>query len=170
MPFDLFSLLIGLMIPLPIIITFFVIIILVWRDSKKSRALYFTTEKTAELRKVVVKDGAVNMGKKMFYVDKKDEGTLKSGVIWQNFVPFYILKWDTPIPAKIEKIKESSKGIVGKIIPNYLTPEALSSYIKNETLTKLLTPPHSKIDMIMFMIIGAVMGVLGGIIVGTNFI
>lgn len=81
---------------------------------KKAKALVFHTENEAELVNKEVIDGFIMTGDKAWFVDRSKPITLRGRFGNQSL---YILKWDTPYPAKInpdgEKIK-IPKGI-GKV-------------------------------------------------------
>jgi hypothetical protein len=90
-----------------------------------TKALYFHTEREAELKNVKVKDGGIVVGDKKFFVDgweyedpetkEKKKVESKPIMLKKPFgmsEPLYLLKWDSVFPAEIEhKVEKRNLGI-----------------------------------------------------------
>lgn len=73
-----------------------------------ARVLFFDSNYVAELRKVKVKDGVVEIDGKQFFVDETKPLLLKTPL---GVEPLYLVKWDSVYPAKIETKVETKEDV-----------------------------------------------------------
>lgn len=126
---------------------------------KKAVILYFETEKLIRMKTVGIKDGMVKMGKKKFYVDKSKPPMIPMGTLIKPLRPVYVFKWDRSLPMDI-----TSSGIKTEVSPTNLT-----NLIENKTLDQLLTPKGANKAVILWFIMGAVIGGLIGFVLVKSF-
>ena len=124
----------------------------------KSKVLYFETEKTARFINKKVKEGFFKIGKKSFYADNADPPLVRAGGIIKHWKPLYICKWDRALTLDIgqEGLKAGQ------------SPDNISNTMSNKTLDVLLTQKKGSREMIIYLILGGVMGGLIGYIIATN--
>lgn len=135
--------------------------VVVWfylQDRTKSLFHYFDTENTARMIKRDAKDGSVIIanGKetpKTFILDKTKPKLTKTFFGWK---PTYYLKWNNALPMEIDLEN-------GKLNKSALTPENITNLLEMKTIDKLLSPKQEKFNMILFLAIGVVVGILCGI-------
>jgi hypothetical protein len=105
-----------------------------------TKVLLFNNEKEAKLISVKpVKDGAIIIGDKKFYVNKREALLLQKSFGMAE--PLYILKWDSVFPAKLEsreKIEQKEEleviksQVEGKpVIRDYITSVVFTRDAKN---------------------------------------
>lgn len=139
---------------------FIVIFLLYWTDRKTDRYLYFDTEDTCRVinkeskdGKVIIEDGDVQ---KHFFIDETKPKMLKTFFSWK---PLYVLKWNSISPMAVDfKANTLTDG--------KLTPENLGHMKKSTIIEKLMNPKGDNMNIIIWLIIGAVIGLLLGYIVG----
>lgn len=135
--------------------------VLVWyylQDRTKSLFYYFDTENTARVMKRDVKDGSVIIPNKKetpktFILDKTKPKLTKTFFGWK---PTYYLKWNSALPMEID-LEE------GKLKKSALTPENITNLLEMKAIDKLLSPKQEKFNMILFLAMGVVVGILAGI-------
>jgi hypothetical protein len=143
---------------LPFIPVGLILLMDVW-GLKKCVILYFETEKLIRMKTVSVKDGMVKMGKRRFYVDKSRPAMIPMGILIKPLRPLYVFKWDRSIAMDVSSAGLKSEG----------SPENLTNLLQNKTLDQLLTPKGSSKQVLLFMIMGLVMGGLAGFILAKSF-
>jgi len=141
------------------VIPIFMILLMDVMGLKKAVILYFETEKMLRMKTVSIKDGMVKMGKKKFYVDKNKPPMIPMGILIKPLRPLYIFKWDRAVPSEI-----TSSGIDSKISPTNLT-----NLIENKTLDQLLTPKGANKAVLLWFIMGLVIGGLAGFVLLKSF-
>lgn len=127
-------------------------------DRTKSIFYYFDTENTARMIKRDVKDGTVIItnGKetpKTYVLDKTKPKMTKTFFGWK---PTYFVKWNNALPMEIDLGE-------GKLSKSEVTPENITNLLEMKTIDKLLSPKQEKFNMILFLAIGVVVGILAGI-------
>lgn len=127
-------------------------------DRTKSIFYYFDTENTARMIKRDVKDGSVVIGNgkdiaKTFILDKTKPKLTKTFFGWK---PTYFVKWNNALPMIID-LEE------GKLKKSELSPENITNMLEMKTIDKLLSPKQEKFNMILFLAIGVVVGILAGL-------
>jgi len=141
----------------PLIMAFGLLLMDIW-GLKKSIILYFDTDKTAKFMRRKVKEGVIKIGKKRYFVDKIKPPSIPSGIFIKPFRHLYILKWNRAVPLEI-----TERGIeVGR------SPSNLSNLMENKTLDQLLTPKKHGKEIILYLIIGVVMGAMFGYILAGS--
>jgi len=142
---------------------FLVIFLLYWTDRKTDRYLYFDTEDTCRIvskeskdGKVVIEDDGVQ---KHYDIDKAKPKLIKT---FFGIKPFYWLKWNGIAPLEINF--QNNTLTDGKI-----TPENLGQLKKSTIIEKLMNPKTDNMNIIIWLIIGAVIGILLGYIIGKGF-
>jgi hypothetical protein len=149
----------GSVISIPIVILF-----ITWMDRLNSAFLYFDTAETCRLLSKQPRDGDVRIteGKKLkiFSVDRSKPKMLKS---FFGHKPLYFLRWNSALPFEFD-IKD------GKLKKNEILPESLGEIQKSTVIEKLMNPKGATMNMIMFLILGAVIGILAGILIGKFFL
>ena len=150
------DLLLLILLPIIGILPIVMLLILDILSVKKAIILYFDTEKTAKFVNTTIKDGLATIQNKQFYLDKVKPVMIRSGILIKPFKPLYVLKWNKAIPMEFSK-----NGL-----ESTTSAENLKNLIENKTLTNLLTPKGEPATMIMFLVIGAVVGGLVGYTIG----
>lgn len=146
--FDLLLIFVGLVFP------FLLVLILVWYDMKGAKNaffIYFHSDKVAELISERVKDGLMELRKKVYIVDKAMPPVIRAGIFVKSFRPLYILKHNRAIPF--------SFGDEGKAYADR-SPENVKNMFDNKTLDQLLTPKTSGGLSIIVFAIGLTIGLL----------
>lgn len=122
---------------------------------KRAVVLYFETEKLVRMKTVSIRDGMVRMGKRRFYVDKGRPAMIPMGTLIKPLRPLYVFKWDKAIAMDL-----SSSGLKSDVSPNNLT-----NLIENKTLDQLLTPKGVNKGILLWFIMGLVIGGLLGFVI-----
>lgn len=152
-----FVLIFGMVAP------FIVIFLLYWTDRKTSRFIYFDSEDTCRTINKEAKDGKVVIDddgvQKHFFLDDTKPKIIKT---FFGHKPFYELKWNSVSPLKLDF--KSNTLTDGKI-----TPENLGQLKKSTIIEKLMNPKTDNMNIIIWLIIGAVIGILLGYIIGKGF-
>lgn len=127
----------------------------------KTRILFFDSKNEARLKKVKVKDGMVDIEGKSYIVDASVPLHLKTRF---GFVPLYILKWDSIVPAtNINPAKLPATRVDPKFKTpkeTKMTPELLKKLISLKILGNMITTPKKLPGGLIFMIIGSIVGML----------
>lgn len=132
------------------LIMFFVLLFFDMKDAKKSIILYFESDKIMKLISGNVKDGMVQIHKKLFFVDKNIPPVMSSGLIVRSQRPVYAFKHNQPVPLVI-----SEKGVKAEH-----SPENLKNFRENKTLEQLLTVKTEGM-MLIWLAVGLLVGGLG---------
>ena len=146
------TLLILFCIGLPVIL-FGILFLIEVRNSKKSIVFYFETESVMNSFLTKIKDGRIFLGKKQISVDKTQPVHMRTGFLFKSFKPVYILKHNLALPLKF-----TNQGI------RVYTGENLKHLVENKTLEQLLKPKGADRAIILYLVIGIIIGVLGGIL------
>lgn len=131
----------------------------------KVKVLYFVTDKLVRIMdlKVDPKSGTANYGKtKSFNFDNSKPLHLESGMFTRSLKPFYIVKHDIHKPLELQITKRGKGGD----IEMFVTPENFKNMMTQGTLNTLLTLSTGVTSqMVMWMIIGGVVGLLAGLLI-----
>lgn len=146
------TLLVIFMIGIPIIM-FLILFLIEVRNSKKSLILYFETENLLNSLLTKIKDGRIFLGKKQISVDKASTLHMRTGFMFKSYKPVYVIKHNLALPLHFTKA-----GI------KVYTGENLKHLVENKTLEQLLKPKGADKQVILFLVIGAVIGILCGIL------
>jgi len=130
----------------------------------KAKVLFFVTEKLCKVVTKKIDEGKLKYDKNNYYdVDNVKPVMLEHGNPWtfgltRKMSPFYMLKWNLASPIKMD-MDSPDKNFT------YYTPKTMKTMSKNATLQTLMTlrAMEGK-DMLMWIIIGAVIGYMAGII------
>jgi protein involved in sex pheromone biosynthesis len=117
----------------------------------KVQALMWVTDKVCRMITAKLDNGLIKIKKKTFQVDKSQPYFyLTGGFLRKKVTPLYILKHNSPYPITMPAI--------GKL---QYSSENITNLLELKTLDNILKPPEArKMDTIMFIIIGVVMGSL----------
>ncbi len=125
----------------------------------KAKVLYFITENNCKIITRKIKDGVISIKNKKWPVDKVDTPHLiETGKIFKKPMRLYYIHHNLAAPLTLDFDSQSFK--------NTIDPGTYSELGKMGVLKQLLTP-HTKgaADVMIWMIIGGIMGLLTGIIV-----
>ncbi len=127
---------------------------------KKAFIIYFESDKTVRVVNKKIKDGCIKIGKKLFFVDKDNAPIVPRGVLIKSFRPLFLLKWNTPV-----ELRPTDTGLrAGQ------SAENLAKFVENKTLSLLLTPKKNNLELIIFLVVGAVLGgIIGYLAAGGKF-
>lgn len=154
MDFLLIGIIAGSIISIPIIV-----LLLTWLDRLNSAIIYFDTTETCRLLSLKSQDGEIKIKEgdklKIFDVDNSKPKQLKTFFGWK---PLYFLRWNSTIPFSFD-LKE------GKMKKDELLPESLGELQKSTVIEKLLNPKGATANMIMFLALGGIIGLLSGIVI-----
>lgn len=123
------------------------------RNSKKSIIFYFESESVLNSLMTKIKDGRIFLGKKQISVDKSSPLQMRSGFMFKSYKPVYFIKHNLALPLKF-----TTNGI------KVYTGENLKHLVENKTLEQLLKPKDAGRQVIMFLILGVIIGCLAGIV------
>jgi len=118
----------------------------------KVAILYWITDKVCMFRTQKLDSGIIKIKKKTFQVDKSQPYfyVRKKLLGGQKVFPMYMLKHNTPYPLQVpsgKKLQYSSENI--------------TNLLELKTLDNILKPPETrKVDTIMFILVGVIMGAL----------
>lgn len=117
----------------------------------KVKVLYWITDKACVLKTQKLENGIIRIKKRSFSVDKsRPYFFFQKSLFGQKVFPIYLLKHNSPYPlvlAPSQKLKYSSENI--------------TNLLELKTLDNILKPTETrKADVIMYILIGAVMGAL----------
>jgi len=117
----------------------------------KISALYWITDSVCRQITAKLDNGLIKIKKKTFQVDKsKPYFLISGGFLRKKVTPLYILKHNSPYPITMPQI--------GKL---QYSSENITNLLELKTLDNILKSPEAKkMDTIMFIIIGVVMGAL----------
>lgn len=123
------------------------------RNTKKSLILYFETENLMNSLLTKIKDGRIFLGKKQISVDKASTLHMRTGFLFKSYKPVYVIKHNLALPLHFTKA-----GI------KVYTGENLKHLVENKTLEQLLKPKGADKAIILYLVIGVVIGLLCGIL------
>lgn len=132
------------------LLMFFILIYFDMRSAKKSIIWMFESDKLIRSLSSHVKDGMVQVGKKLFYVDKNVPPSMATGIIIKSLRPVYVFKHNQPVPLKI-----TEQGVKAE-----QSPENLKNFRENKTLEQLLTVKTEGMSLIA-LAVGLLIGGLG---------
>lgn len=129
-------------------------ILMISRSKKKIKILYYDTDKTCQILTFDNKE-IITIDEKKFILKDSKPSMHKTSLGW---FPFYYLRYDKPTPITW---KGSSKELKDDFNPNMI-----NSMVGMESLKTLLTMKQKGVkgNDLMLIIIGAVCGLLGGIV------
>lgn len=128
----------------------------------KCKVLYFHTAENVEIKTGKIKDGNIILNKNKYPIDKVEEPII---IKWPNFwfgafrkheERLYFIFHKNPKPMKYD--------IEEEVFKPEITTETRKQFVKSSILTDLLTLSTKKQDFMMWLIIGGIIGLLGGII------
>jgi len=100
-----------------------------------TKVLLFNNEKEASFISVKpVKDGAIIIGDKKFYVNEKEALLLQKRFGFAE--PFYILKWDCVTPAKLESKVVENREEMGELKSQIENKPIIRDHITTVVLTR----------------------------------
>jgi len=117
----------------------------------KVKILFWVTDKVVQFRTHKLNSGIIKIKKKTFQVDKSQPYFyVQKRLFGQKVFPMYILKHNSPYPLQVSpsgKLQYSSENI--------------TNLLELKTLDNILKPPETrKVDTIMFILVGVIMGAL----------
>ena len=131
------------------LLMFFVLLFYDMKDAKKAIIWYFESDKIVKQMASSVKDGMVQIHKKLFFVDKNIPPSMATGLIVKSQRPVYVFKHNQPVPMSV-----TEKGIKAEH-----SPENLKNFRENKTLEALLTVKSEGMSLI-WIAVGLVIGAL----------
>lgn len=131
------------------LLMFFVLLYYDMKDAKKAIVWYFESDKIVKQVSSAVKDGMIQIHKKLFFVDKNVPPVMSTGLIVKSQRPVYVFKHNQPVPMTI-----SEKGIKAEH-----SPENLKNFRENKTLEQLLTVKTEGMSLI-WIAVGLIIGAL----------
>ena len=140
---------------------------LIWyyiQDRNKSMFIYFDTENTARIIKKDARDGSVvvpeGQVKKTYILDKTKPKLVKTFFGWK---PTYFISWNKPLPMEVDVTE-------GKMNKSSISPENLTNMLEMKSIDKLLNPKQDKLNILMLIALGVVLGMMAGILVAKYMI
>jgi hypothetical protein len=147
----------GMVLPISMLFYLF------WSGKDKSKFLYYETEDNCRLIDKEIKDGKVvitdNGIEKHFFLDNAKPKIIKT---FFGLKSFYQIKWNAIAPLAIDF--KANTLTDGKI-----TPENLGQLKKSTIIEKLMNPKTSDMNIILWLIVGVVIGALLGYVASKGF-
>lgn len=134
----------------------------------KVKALYFETENSMALKNLKVKQGKAKIARKTWELHKTKpywfETSSMFGLITKQ-IPIYIITHSSSIPYRLE-FETPSKGSNIAKAKYAVTPENYTELATQGAIGQLLKiKGQGMVDFMMWLVMGAIMGFLGGIVV-----
>ncbi len=128
----------------------------------KAKILYLMSENTGKILTRPIKDGRIMVGKKEFTIDKvRNPILIESGKFSKKPMNFYIVKHDMALPLNYDIDRQSFRQVI--------SPENYGELARQGAIKQLLTAKGAEAGaMLMWLIIGGVMGTMLGILIGPQ--
>lgn len=138
----------------------FIVFFLYWTDRHKSKFIYFDTADTARMHSLEATNGhvVITEGKtvRRFDIDRSKPKLLST---FFGHKPLYFIRWNSAVPFEFD-VKE------GKLKKGEVSPATHGEIMKSTIIEKLMNPKTKGGEMLMYILIGVIIGALIGFIAG----